>query len=422
MKKTLAAVGLFLYMACLAVPTVYYLSACFNLFKKNNLLMCLLDRNIETQDFVHYYILGQMAASPDAHSVYNAAVQCTWFHKLVLENKGLVTNQEFWTLFSPMVFPFCLPMAYMSLDQAYIAFVVLCAISLTVFFPLAVNALGKRSLFCNVAIIFCAIGNIQGVMSISKGQPAFLLLALESLFFYGWVKKIDWLTGMSIGILFFKPHYALFFLTPVIVARRWKAFLACSGTAGLIAILGGLLIGFDNVINFPSIITHNDIGSCHGMVSLRFFASQVLGDLQALHLSLGIMLAGLSINLLMWWNGLKKGLDQTWLICCTVLLCLLTSPHTFHYDLVMLCLLVVSIVPAKIQYQKLAKISYAIYRALLIAYPAISWLFPLVFASKNKISSPYDPIQSVISISLSLILLALALICLFDKEAKPISE
>ncbi|MFA6208611.1 MAG: glycosyltransferase family 87 protein [Candidatus Obscuribacterales bacterium] len=415
MKKTFALIGLLTYLSGLALPTFCFFAAFYTLFNQNDLLVRIEHGAVGAQDFVHYYIFGQMAASPDAHQVYNEAAQSRWFHNLVLETKGLVTTRSFWALFTPMVFPFCLPMAYMSLNQAYIAFVILSAVALVTCFPLALNAQGKRSFICNAAIIFCIIANIQGTETISKGQPAFFLLALESLFFWGWIKKNDWVTGMSVGILFFKPHYGLFFLTPIVVARRWRAFLTCVATTTLLVGLGGLLIGFDNVINFPRIITHQDTGSCLGMVSLRYVTTRFLSDLQALHASLGIMVVGLLLNLVMWWNGVRQSLNQTWLICCTVLLCLLASPHTYHYDLLMLGLLAVSISPPQKLHLTACKISYAIYRPLLFAMPALSWITLLVFTEKGGIGSSYDPIQSEISIALNVALLILALVCSFDK-------
>lgn len=414
MKKAFTTVGLLLYLSGLALPTFCFFAAFFTLFNQNDLLIRVENGSVGAQDFVHYFILGQMSASPDAHQVYTEAAQTRWFHDLVLATKGLVTTRSFWALFTPLVFPFCLPMAYLSLNQAYIAFVVLSALAILTCYPLAINALVKRSLACNAAIIFCIIANIQGTETISKGQPAFFLLALESLFFWAWVKKFDWVAGLAIGILCFKPHYGLFFLTPLIVARRWRALLSCLATAGLLLLLGGLLIGFENVINFPKIISHEDTGSCFGMVSLRYVLFRLFSDLQALHLSLGIMLVGLLLNLLMWWQGVRKSLDQSWLFSCTTLLCLLASPHTYHYDLIMLGLLVVTISPARTLHQPLAKLAYSIYRPLVIALPGLSWITLLLFTEKGGIGSSYDPIQSEISIALNVVLLILALICSFD--------
>lgn len=415
MKRAFKTAGLLVYLSALALPTFCFFAAFIALFNQNDLLVRVERGSVGAQDFVHYYILGQMSASPDAHQVYTEAAQSRWFHALVLETKGLVTTRSFWALFTPIVFPFCLPMAYISLNQAFIAFVVLSALALVTCYPLAINAITKQSLACNIVIIFCIVANIQGTETISKGQPAFFLLALLSVFFWAWIKKIDWVAGLAIGILCFKPHYGLFFLTPFLVARRWRALASCLATAGMLLILGGFLIGFENVINFPKIIAHQDTGSCFGMVSLRYVLFRFLNDLQALHISLGIMLVGLVLNLVLWWQGVKNSLDHSWLFSCTTLLCLLASPHTYHYDLIMLGLLVVTIVPARTMHKPIAKLAYAIYRPLLIAMPGLSWITLLVFTEKGGIGSSYDPIQSEISIALNMALLILALICSFDK-------
>lgn len=422
MKKSFSRIWVLVYLTALAVPTFCFIAASLILFNQNELQIRVQDGSVAAQDFVHYYIFGRMAASPDAHLVYSEVAQSRWFHDLVLQITGFSTSQSYWCLFAPMVFPFCLPLALMSLKQAFIAFVILSALALFSCFPLALNALGKRSFASNAAIIFCLIANTQGLLSIAKGQPSFLLLALESLFFWGWIKRKDWVTGLAIGILFFKPHYGLFFVTPILMARRWKALLVCTLTTALLMFLGGLIIGFDNVINFPQIITQKDIGSCLGMVSLRYLATLYFPDLLALHISLGIMVVGLILNVIMWWQGEKHALDQTWLICCTTLICILASPHTYHYDLIMLGLLAVSIIPARSQQKPIAKVSYAAYRTLLIASPGLYWISILVLPKIGEVGSPYDPIQSIISIVLNFTLLALALVCLFDKPTKSVSE
>ncbi len=416
MKKFVFPAFLTLYLLTLLIVGLFIFSVALKEILENRLLLSVNGGVLKVQDFVRYYLSGLIAASADAHQVYDTAVQNRYFQGLVFQQIGFVTKDQLLTHYTPNVFPFCLALALLPLNDAYKAFFLLSILALVATLPIALNALGKRSWLAIVAVFIAATCNSQAVIAIRMGQPSWLILALECLFYWSWLKKRDWLSGISVGLLFFKPHYGLYFLTPLVVARRWRALLYFFATAGLLLGLGGLIIGFDNVINYPKVILKSD-GEIvwHGIVSLRYIVN-IFFAAQAVQISLAVMVMGLIINLLIWWQEKKYQLDQTWLICCTVLLCLFTSPHTYHYDLTMLALLAVSLVPVRPLHHKIARTSFAIYRFILVAYPGFSWLS--LFWSRTEHGAYYDPLQSLMAIAMNGTLLTLALICLFD-QPKP---
>jgi hypothetical protein len=415
MKKLVLPTLLTIYLLSLVVVGVFIFNIAMKELLENRMLLSINNGTLKAQDFVRYYLSGYIATSVDAHSVYDIAIQRRYFQELVFANIGLNTNDQLLAHYTPLVFPFCLALALLPLNQAYLAFFFASTVALSVSLPLALNALGKRSWPLIIATLVAVTCNSQAVVAIRMGQPSWLILALECLFYWSWLKKKDWLTGLSIGLLFFKPHYGLYFLTPIVVSHRWLALLVCGLTVCILLGLGGSIIGFDNVINYPQIILKND-GEIdwNGMVSLRYIANIFFTDAQAVKISLAVMVIGLIINFLIWWQEKKYQLNQTWLICCTVLLCIFTSPHTYHYDLTMLGLLAVSLAPIKPFHHSIAKFSFAIYRFILIAYPGFSWLS--LFWSRSEHGAYYDPLQSLLAIAINGTLLTLALICLFDRE------
>jgi hypothetical protein len=414
MKKFVLPTFMAVYLLALLMVGLFIFNVALKEMLENRMLLSVTNGVLKVQDFVRYYLSGHIAASVDAHRVYETAVQNRYFHDLVLANIGFAANDQLLTHYTPIVFPFCLALAMLPMNQAYIVFFVVSVIVLSFSLPLALNALGKRPWLIIIATMIAVTCNSQAVIAIRMGQPSWLILALECLFYWSWLKKKDWLTGLSVGLLFFKPHYGLYFLTPLVVARRWHALLCCAAAVSLLLGLGGLIIGFDNVINYPQVILKND-GEIvwHGIVSLRYIVNIFYPNAQAVKISLVVMAVGLFVNLLIWWQEKKYQLNQTWLICCTVLLCLFTSPHTYHYDLTMLGLLAVSLAPVKAFHHKAAKISFAIYRFILIAYPGFSWLS--LYWSRTEHGAYYDPLQSLMAIAMNGTLLTLALICLFDR-------
>lgn len=414
MKKSLRALAIGLYLVALVTVGLFIFQVALKELVENRMVLSITNGALKVQDFVRYYLSGQIAGSPDAYHVYDTDVQNHYFRALVFNTIGVITNEQLLTHYTPIVFPFCRALALLPISQAYIVFFIASALALASGLPLALNALAKRPWIFVVATLIATTCNSQAVIAIRMGQPSWLILALECFFYWSWIKQKNWVTGLSVALLFFKPHYALYFLTPIIVARRWPALIYCAATVAILLCLGGLLIGFDNVINYPNIILKND-GEIvwHGIVSLRYIANIFYPNAAAVKISLIVWLVGLAINLLLWSQEKKLKLDQTWLLCCTVLLCIFTSPHTYHYDLTMLGLLAVSLTATKPLYSKLARLSFANYRLLLIAYPGLSWLS--LNLSRTEHGAYYDPLQSLLAIAMLAVLLVLAVICLFDR-------
>ncbi|MFA6208612.1 MAG: glycosyltransferase family 87 protein [Candidatus Obscuribacterales bacterium] len=414
MKKSLRALAIGLYMAALVTVGLFIFQVAVKELVENRMVLSITNGALKVQDFVRYYLSGQIAGSPDAYHVYDTEVQNHYFRALVFNTIGVTTNEQLLTHYTPIVFPFCRALALLPISQAYIVFFIASALALASGLPLALNALAKRPWIFVVATLIATTCNSQAVIAIRMGQPSWLILALECFFYWSWIKQKNWVTGLSVALLFFKPHYALYFLTPIIVARRWPALTYCAAAVVILLSLGGLLIGFDNVINYPNIILKND-GEIvwHGIVSLRYIANIFYPNAAAVKISLIVWLVGLAVNLLLWSQEKKLHLDQTWLICCTVILCIFTSPHTYHYDLTMLGLLAVSLTATKPLYSKLARLSFANYRFLLIAYPGLSWLS--LNLSRTEHGAYYDPLQSLLAIAMLAVLLVLAIICLFDR-------
>jgi hypothetical protein len=312
MKKLVLPTLLTIYLLSLVVVGVFIFNIAMKELLENRMLLSINNGTLKAQDFVRYYLSGYIATSVDAHSVYDIAIQRRYFQELVFANIGLNTNDQLLAHYTPLVFPFCLALALLPLNQAYLAFFFASTVALSVSLPLALNALGKRSWPLIIATLVAVTCNSQAVVAIRMGQPSWLILALECLFYWSWLKKKDWLTGLSIGLLFFKPHYGLYFLTPIVVSHRWLALLVCGLTVCILLGLGGSIIGFDNVINYPQIILKND-GEIdwNGMVSLRYIANIFFTDAQAVKISLAVMVIGLIINFLIWWQEKKYQLNQT---------------------------------------------------------------------------------------------------------------
>jgi hypothetical protein len=156
--------------------------------------------------------------------------------------------------------------------------------------------------------------------------------------------------------------------------------LAAAGTELALLALAGLVLGWENVLGYPSLLLHaeqapNLLGvDAHKMVSFRGIATLFLPRSLALYAGLAVMALGLLITFVVWKRAVKSNLiDLRVPMSLTILLCLVTSAHTHSYDLLLLAVLALTL-PGERNETWQTGTSYKIWCWIIYLYPVTSYL------------------------------------------------
>ncbi|MBS2010389.1 MAG: DUF2029 domain-containing protein [Cyanobacteria bacterium SZAS TMP-1] len=358
--------------------------------ERHELLVSASNGVISFSDFIRYYACGKIALSYDAHSCYDPVVQLKWFNKIIFESAGLLVSRPLITHYTPIVYPLAIPLALVSLSQAFSLWVLAGFAAVAAGFSLALNTAKKQPLWLSLLIVLGVAAAFPTIISLRMGQPSWFILALECVYLWAFVQKKHVVSGACVALLCFKPHYGLYFLVPLIIRKRYLAVGSFVVTLGLLLAAAGLIIGFDNLVNYPQFVvnTESNLGLLNyggdKMVSLRFLASRFLTEAASVKVGLVVGFVGLFSAGTFWWRYRNTAVDGRWLIGCTVLICLLTSPHTYVYDLTMLGVLAVLLGENSIWRSRAGAGYYNIFQVLLVLYPIVTW-FGIMLPSGNSV-------------------------------------
>lgn len=400
-----------LYIGLLSALLLGSCEQIFHMFKAGNLLVSAHSGNLTFADFLLYYMRSRIAFSVDAHHIYDPAVQLKWFNAMIAPAH---IDLPIYNVYVPFVFVLWRPLSVWSPATAYVIWAAvglaggLCALLLLL------RKAGTLSPMQQGLVLLAAAASFPGMMSLRMGQQSWFLLALECLFFWSWLSRRDIIAGGALSLLTFKPHYALFLAIPALAGRRYRLLLSAVLIELILLLLAVATIGWENVISYPAVLLRgegtpdslNEFGM-RTMVSIRGISSCFLPEWLSVRIGLVAMAGGLAGAACLWIKAMRNPLlDKRFAIGLTLLICLLASPHTFSYDLLMLAPLAITLpvvgLPAA---ARLRPVVYRVWCLLIIAYPLVSWcvlsLAPIAI---------YLPFQSMFL--LNAVLLATGVACL----------
>jgi hypothetical protein len=325
-------------------------------------------------DFVHFYQCGAMTLSADRGRVYDAALQQAVTNELIAPEK---ITRPFYIQYVPFIFPLLAPLALMPIEIAYTVWFFLSVGVGTACLFLLLRTNSALSNFDRALFAMYVLSSCPGVIALKLGQSSWFLLACFCCVYLWWQRSRDILAGCALALTTIKPQYIVLFVISLVSARRWK-ILAGFGLAlcGL-ALLAVFTIGWQNVIYYPAILFHAETSTelagveAGGMISLRGVLSQFLPQIMALPISIAVLLGGAVAAYRLWSNESKSN----WAMALTVVLCLVVSPHTHIYDLLLLSVAaaVTLATISPIQACRLTSVPERVWTLLMLVYPIITW-------------------------------------------------
>lgn len=341
-------------------------------------------------DYVAFYSCGKIVLSDQRAHIYDPLIQLQFYNNTLAHFKvdHVPLGQSV-----PWFFLFMSPFSLLPLMSSFICYTVI-GITLSV---LGLIALLRQSQCTKQFIALFLIG-VFGCHAaqwlIHDGQNSWFLLAATCLFLHSWFGKRDFLGGVALAILSIKPQYALFLAVPALACRRWGIILGAALNELALVALSSTVFGANIIRDYLPALKNIEQTSVTvfptWMVSIRGPLSTLIGIDTALTVT--YVVYGLSLVLLfIFWLRISSSLSEQkarLAFAATILLALLTSPHTHIYDLVIFSAAAALITPSLNWFQASQFGSeWVLWCRTLILYPLFGFAFFVLttFIQKGEI-------------------------------------
>jgi len=290
--------------------------------------------NLKGTDFLHLYTLGLLALAHRGADLYSMQAQAALAAQRVPDAAGI----RYLPLYPPQVSIFFAPLARLPYLWALILWLTLSSLTYSLccyaIWRISPNLRQHKLTVLILAFAFPAFWHL-----IAWGQTSALALAFFTVAYFALRAQREFLTGIALGCLIFKPQLAVASGIVFLVSLRWKVIAgALFGAAAQLAAacsyygIDPLRGWFHTLLNVPALLPllEPKVYQTH---SLRTFWSMLLpwpSVSLALYLVTAILVSALTIAC--WRGSFAMSLRYSTLLLASVLL----APHLTVYDLVIL--------------------------------------------------------------------------------------
>ena len=294
----------------------------------------LLDRagNIKFQDFIQFPISARLIAQGRISSLYDTRVLNQEIRAIAGNTK---THLEFYNA-PQIVLPFLALRRLSFLTQAGIWV----SLSLLIYFQ-CVYLLQKTCSAlkpCPGLVALCAVAYPPLFHFFVRGQLSVLLLLCFTCSYLAFRARRDWLAGVALGCLVFKPQFLVAIPFVLLIAQAWKAFagLAISATAQLTFtwLWFGRALMRTYIVLLLQHASHPELGllpdQMHSLRSFWVLLIPSTGAVWVLYSLSSVMTIAFAAAI--WKSSSSLALRFSALTLAAVLV----NPHLFIYDLLVL--------------------------------------------------------------------------------------
>lgn len=293
-----------------------------------------LDRSghIKGHDFVHDYVLGQIALDRASEELYDYAAQSARTDIVVPDYE-----KRYLPIHGPQLSMFFAPFAKLSYLQAVAVWLVFTA----AVYLLCCHLCWVRSPALRqyrVASLILVIGYPAFYLVIAFGATSALALICVTAAYLSLRAGRRWLAGFALGMLFYKPQLGVILPFVILYGREWRMFSGAVAAVALQLSAGWLYYGTEALRSYFKVVV--GLGQVAAvlepfplqMQSFRSFYSVLLPwPDAALGLYLVTAAAFVSIAAITWRSNAPLELRYAILLFCL----LLVDPHVNSYDLVL---------------------------------------------------------------------------------------
>jgi len=292
--------------------------------------------NLKGTDFLHLYVLGSLAADHRGADLYNTNAQAALTGQRVPEAAGI----RYLPLYPPQVSLLFAPLSRLSYGWALVVWWIFCAgvygACCYSIWRVCPQLRDHAATVCLLAFAFPAFFHL-----IAWGQTSALGLACFTLMFLLMRDRRNFLAGVALGCLIFKPQLGLAAGVLFVCLGRWKIVAGAVLSAAAQLSLGVLFYGAAPLRTWAQRLIHvRDVLSLlepkpYQTHSLRTFWSMLLprpGVAFGLYIMSALVVLGLTVVLWRQDERVPLALRYSTLLIATVLV----APHLTVYDLVIL--------------------------------------------------------------------------------------
>lgn len=336
-------------------------------------------------DYVAFYSAGKIVLSSARDHIYEFATQLAAYNKTVTESLGISANVDHIPLGQsvPWFFAMLVPFSLLPILYSYIAWSLsgIGLSGLSLWKLLKQN--GYSTLF-SALFLLCVAGSYPYEWLINDGQNSAFVLAALGLMLYSWFRGNDTACGIALALMSIKPQYALFLAIPAIAMRRWRVLQSAFGGGLVLLGLCTLIFGLKTLIGYPALLHQTEKTDPAvfptWMVSIRGPLSILMDLDQALSISTIFYAVAFLALLVFWLRSAVRGTQTKIRIAfgITLLGCLLTSPHTHIYDLVVFAA-VAAVIPMRSFFETTGMpAAFVVWSRVMVLYPLLSFCIYLL--------------------------------------------
>jgi alpha-1,2-mannosyltransferase len=292
--------------------------------------------NIKFQDFLQFPIAANLIAQGRATELYNDQPLADGIRSIV----GRQTNVYLQYFYGPQVALAFLPVRHLSFLMQAEIFV---ALSIVIYFT-SVYLLWRACLSLHphgTLIFLCAAAYPPLFHFFVRGQLSAIVLLCFTAACLAFLNRRDWLAGIALGFLAFKPQFLVAIPLVLLLARQWKIFAGLTISAGAQIAFTYFYFGPDVMHSYLDRLLHS--ASRPGATELRFSSIQMHSLYSFWELLIpwqpGVWmfyavssLVVITIAAAMWRSSAPPELRFSALLLAAVLV----NPHIYIYDLLAL--------------------------------------------------------------------------------------
>gem|GEM_PF-4010113 len=336
-------------------------------------------------DYVAFYSAGKIVLSDTRAQIYQFATQLAAYNKTLTESLGAKISVDHIPLGQsvPWFFAMLAPFSLMPILVSYIAWC-LTGLALSGFWLWKILRQNGYTTLFSVLFLLGVAGSYPYEHLMDDGQNSAFILAALAFMLYNWFKGNHIACGIGLALMSIKPQYAVFLVIPAIAMRRWTVLVSAAASGTILLIGSALIFGVKTLIDYPALLHQTEKTDPAvfptWMVSIRGPLS-ILMDLDlALNISTITFAIAFLAMLGFWLRFVAKGspIKVRVAIAITLLVCMLASPHTHIYDLVIFAA-AVAVVPMKSFFETTGlPAAAAVWSRVIVLYPLISFCIYLL--------------------------------------------
>lgn len=290
--------------------------------------------NLKGTDFLHFYTLGSLAIEHRGEALYDMNAQASLAAQRVPAASGI----RYLALYPPQVSMLFAPFAYFSYSQALALWLFISAlIYAACCYSVSRVCLNLSGYGGTVALLAAAFPGFFHL--IAWGQTSALALACFTIALLCFRKRQEFLTGVSLGLLIFKPQLALAVAILFLSLGAWRVIAGAVASAAAEIAAGFIYYGKQPLLIWLRTLGHvSEMGYTleprpYQTHSLRTFWAMLI-PWTSISLVLYVISAMVVLvwTIQVWKRSQSCGLRFSVLLLATVLV----APHLTVYDLVIL--------------------------------------------------------------------------------------